>query len=138
MRTSSPFYRRPSAFLTFFLLCIQHLKLIDSKDPQKNKSDKCAGREKECKSSELNNNKNDNQCSLYMAPSSIPGAGFGIYTTKTIKSNQPIQNYPSAPSIPVVDDFAHYGNKDPVVAHENYYWQSDGYGNFEGDEVEVE
>lgn len=69
-----------------------------------------------------------------MAPSSIPGAGFGVFTTKKIRSGAAIVNYPAAPSIPVVDDYFHH-KKDPVNAHENYYWNSDGYTGFEGNEV---
>jgi len=69
-----------------------------------------------------------------MAPSSIPQAGFGVFTVKKIKAGAPLVNYPAAPSIAVVDDYFHYG-EDPVCAHENYYWSSDGYTIFEGDEV---
>ena len=108
------------------------ITLTESIDGNTQKDDRTCTNEQDCASKIQNND--DNKCAIFMAPSSIPQAGFGVYTVKKIKARTPLVNYPAAPSIAVVDDYFHYG-EDPVCAHENYYWSSDGYTSFEGDEV---
>ena len=74
------------------------------------------------------------QCSLYLATSSIPDSGFGIYTTRDIKAGHMIKHYADAPSIVVVDPDLQ-GGDDLITAHENYFWDSEGYSGFEADAV---
>lgn len=78
---------------------------------------------------------NSKQCSLYLATSSIPNSGFGVYTTRDIKIGTSI-NKSSAygPSIVVVDPDIQ-GGDDLIMAHENYFLDGEGYSGFEADDV---
>ena len=75
----------------------------------------------------------DQECSIYLAESSIPNAGFGIYTTKFI----PKGSYTGAPALSIVttDMYYHYGESDPNWAQTNYNWEGNGYSTFEGIET---
>jgi len=76
------------------------------------------------------------ECSLYLAPSSIPNAGFGVFTTKAIPARSPVQPYPDAPSIPVLDPDTHCERSLSKKhlrhwAHIEYFWSGDGHIGFE-------
>lgn len=73
------------------------------------------------------------QCGIYLAPSSIPNAGFGIFTTRPIAKDEPIQPYPEAPSI-VVTDFETL-NQEEDWNHVSYIWSPMGVAAFEADVV---
>ena len=76
------------------------------------------------------------ECSLYMAPSSIPNSGFGVYTTRTIKKDEPVTPYVDAPSIISIDITAHTGNREgDFWTHVDYLWSGVGLGEFEASEV---
>lgn len=72
----------------------------------------------------------DQECSIYLAESSIPNAGFGIFTTKYL----PKGSYTGAPALSIVttDMYYHYGERDPDWAQANYNWEGNGYSTFEG------
>ena len=80
-------------------------------------------------------NANEFQCGIYLATSSIPNAGFGIYTTRSIAQNDLIQQYPETPSLVVVDFYEPYGNDEEDWNHVDYIWAPSGVASFEGDEV---
>ena len=87
-----------------------------------------------------NNNNNEDQtpfkCNLYMAPSSIPNAGFGVYTTRDIKAHEPITPYADTPSVIIADMEVHSGNDiGDYWSHVEYYWSGAGLGEFESDSV---
>ena len=103
------------------------------------------------------------QCRIYLAQSSIPNAGFGIYTTQTIPPNQYIytsstttstsfnkttitttnnnnNNYKhimeDTPSIPVTDFYEPNGNDEKDWNQVDYIWEPMGRSiAFESDEV---
>ena len=77
----------------------------------------------------------DFQCGIYLATSSIPNSGFGIYTTRSIKRNDFVQPYSEAPSIAVTDFYATHGNTEEDWGHSQYYWDASGRAAYEGDEV---
>ena len=65
-------------------------------------------------------------CQYYLAPSSIPNAGFGVYTTQSIPANTPLQHQPDSPTIVVTDITLH--NKAEIKwLHSHYFWAGDGY-----------
>lgn len=80
-------------------------------------------------------NANDFQCGIYLATSSILNAGFGVYTTRSIAQHDLIQQYPEAPSLPVVDFYEPFGNDEKDWNHVDYAWEPTGVVSFEGDEV---
>lgn len=59
-------------------------------------------------------------CKFYLAESSIPNAGFGVYTVENMKKNEYLTEVPDAPSIVVVDELWH--SPDIVSNHCDYYW----------------
>lgn len=81
------------------------------------------------------------QCSLFLAQSSIPNAGFGVFTTKAIPAGYPVQPYPDAPSIPVLDPDAHCERSLSQRslrnwAQDEYFWLGDGHIAFEAQQSE--
>lgn len=78
------------------------------------------------------------ECSLYLAPSSIPNAGLGLYTTRHIASGQPILSYdtPDAPSILVTNSLEHNGGVEVTWSHVDYFWSASGLNEFESNHVE--
>jgi hypothetical protein len=75
------------------------------------------------------------KCGIYLAESSIPNSGFGIYTTRSIKSNQNIQSYPDAPSIVVTDFYEPSKNEEGDWNHVDYIWEGMGKSFYEADEI---
>ena len=80
---------------------------------------------------EHDDNNNDNTCGLYMAESSIPNSGWGMYTAKHISKNAPI--YPLDVVIQVADyarhqkyrsHYLYQAEKLPLWLMEEYYWNS--------------
>jgi len=71
---------------------------------------------------------NDNECSLYLAQSSIPGAGFGLFTTRDVQNGEGILPYSDAPTIPICDvkDVEHTD-----WVHHSYVWQGMALAKFE-------
>ena len=76
-------------------------------------------------------------CTYYLAPSSIPNAGFGVYTTKAIKEKTPLLKTPDGPSIMITDGDTHYNNGERNWSLENYFWGGEGDAEFEADDVEM-
>lgn len=75
------------------------------------------------------------QCSIYMAPSSIPNAGFGLYTVRDIKAWETLLPMTDAPSIPVCDEYE-TGDLDPTHwNHVDYLWGGTGLAEFECEKV---
>lgn len=64
--------------------------------------------------------KYQSECKFYLAESSIPNAGFGVYTVESIKENEYLTEFPDAPSIVVVDEYWH--SPEVVSNHWDYYW----------------
>mmetsp|Transcript_9120 Transcript_9120/g.10562 ORF Transcript_9120/g.10562 Transcript_9120/m.10562 type:complete len:653 (-) Transcript_9120:97-2055(-) len=75
-------------------------------------------------------------CKYYLAPSSIPNAGYGIYSAVDIPNGEPL-TYPTgdAPAIVVHDAELHYG-KGRNWNLVDYFWTGEGSGEFEADTVE--
>jgi len=73
---------------------------------------------------------NDNECSLYMAQSSIPGAGFGLFTTREVPEGEGILPYADAPNI-VVCDYEFFDIEHTDWLHHAYFWGSSGLLEFE-------
>ncbi len=73
------------------------------------------------------------ECGIYLAASSIPNAGFGIYTTRFIAEDDRVQPYPEAPSI-IVNDFE-TENEEQDWNHVDYVWEPDGMSAYEANEV---
>mmetsp|Transcript_11650 Transcript_11650/g.21788 ORF Transcript_11650/g.21788 Transcript_11650/m.21788 type:complete len:731 (-) Transcript_11650:289-2481(-) len=70
------------------------------------------------------------QCNIYLAPSSIPGAGFGIFTMRDIDEGEKILPYADAPSIPLCDDNAN-GVEETDWNHVDYLWSGQGLAEYE-------
>ena len=66
----------------------------------------------------------DGGCTLYVAESTIPNAGFGVYTTKAFKKDDVIIEADN-PAI-IIPDIHTYqpDEEDPDWQHRNYLWQS--------------
>lgn len=79
-----------------------------------------------------------NECTLYLAPSSIPNAGMGLYTTRHILAGQPVLSYdgPDAPSILVTNSVEHNGGMEISWSHVDYFWSASGLNEFESNHVE--
>jgi len=75
------------------------------------------------------------QCGIYLATSSIPNAGFGIYTTRAIPRFSKVQPYSESPSIVITDFYEPFGNTETDWGHSQYYWDGSGKAAYEGDEV---
>ncbi len=74
------------------------------------------------------------QCNLYMAPSSIPNSGYGVFTTRAIKTKESVLPYGDVPDIVVTDMDAHTGNiMGDYWTHVDYLWRGDGLAVFEGE-----
>lgn len=74
-------------------------------------------------------------CKFYLAPSSIPNAGFGVYTTEAIPKHDPLTESADAPAVLVFDGDVHYP-ENRIWSMENYFWSSEGIGQFESSSVE--
>jgi hypothetical protein len=68
-----------------------------------------------------NNAPSSDECTLVLAPSSIPNAGFGIFSTKVIMPGQSIV-VEDAPSIIVTDSIAHNNRSDINWSLIDYSW----------------
>jgi len=80
---------------------------------------------------------NDNNCSaekheclLYLAPSSISGAGFGIFTTRDVPEGEGILPYADAPTL-IISDTDYHGMTGEDWAHNSYVWDGGGFADFE-------
>ncbi len=77
------------------------------------------------------------ECSIYLAPSSIPNAGFGLFTTRSIASDKKLQEYSEAPSVVVTDFYEPAGNEEGDWNHVDYIWEPTGYSAFEAEEASM-
>lgn len=66
------------------------------------------------------------KCSLYLAPSSIKGAGFGIYTMRDISKDEKILPYSDAPAIVSCDDLL-INVDEKSWNHPDYFWVGQGW-----------
>jgi hypothetical protein len=73
-------------------------------------------------------------CGIYLAKSSIPNAGYGVFAGKDFSKDSFLTKPPESPALSVTDVFYHYG-EDPVWAHVNYFWSGDGYTARESEET---
>ena len=66
-------------------------------------------------------------CQYYLAPSSIPNAGFGVYTTQSIPTKTLLQKKKKydGVSIIVTDEKLHFEEADWF--HTDYFWKGDEY-----------
>jgi SET domain len=60
----------------------------------------------------------DGRCALYLAPSTIPGAGLGVFTAREKHRGDPIQSYGDV-CIPLIDVLRHSPEERPFA---EYYW----------------
>ena len=60
-------------------------------------------------------------CGLYLAPSTIPNAGLGVFTTRPLKRKSVVQPAGEV-NIPIVDQHWHMGNKEFFWPLKDYYW----------------
>jgi hypothetical protein len=74
------------------------------------------------------------RCNIYMAPSSIPGAGFGIFTVRDIAKGEKILPYADAPSIPLCDEYVN-GMEETDWNHVDYLWSGKGLAEYECESV---
>jgi len=70
------------------------------------------------------------RCNIYMAPSSIKGAGFGIYTMNDIAKGEKIIPYSEAPSINCCDEYSN-GMEETDWNHVDYLWSGKGLAEYE-------
>ena len=70
------------------------------------------------------------QCTLYMAPSSIPNAGYGVFTILDIAKGEKVKQYADAPYIPLCDAGAN-GLGEEHGNHNDYLWAGMGWSNYE-------
>ena len=79
------------------------------------------------------------RCGLYLAPSTIPNAGLGVFTTRALQDGITI---PMAGDlcIPVVDQHWHMGHEEIFWPLKDYYWMGSVMGmeqEVEGDDIEA-
>jgi len=73
----------------------------------------------------------DGGCTLYVAESTIPNAGFGVYTTKSFKKGDVIIEA-DTPAIIITDIHAYQPDEEePDWQHRNYLWTAYGQGEYE-------
>lgn len=73
----------------------------------------------------------ESTCSIYLAESTIPNAGFGIYTTRAIMKGDLILQA-DCPSIIIIDIHKYQPNREgPEWQHHNYLWKPSKQGSFE-------
>mmetsp|Transcript_18566 Transcript_18566/g.27848 ORF Transcript_18566/g.27848 Transcript_18566/m.27848 type:complete len:662 (+) Transcript_18566:125-2110(+) len=80
--------------------------------------------------------KSESTCKYYLAPSSIPNSGFGVYTTHPIKAHDPLTETSDAPSVMVFDGEAHAANKKRYWNMHDYFWGGEGSGEYDCSSVE--
>jgi hypothetical protein len=80
------------------------------------------------------------ECVYYLAPSSIPNAGFGTYTVKEIKEHNLLMKQADAPSIALSNYKEHNErnrkrnlDKIPLAVHHNYFTDGFDIASFEVD-----
>ena len=74
---------------------------------------------------------NEDSCSLYLAPSTIPNTGFGVFTTKAFKEGSIILS-PDAPGVIVIDLESNQPDRNsPNWGHYNYWWGTDEEADYE-------
>ena len=73
------------------------------------------------------------QCGIYMAASSIPNAGFGVYTTRSISEGETAQPSAESPLIPLYD----WDDDENVMGFRstmnNYIWGANDMASLEAD-----
>lgn len=69
---------------------------------------------------------NDEQCTLYLAPSTIPGANLGMFTAKAMN---PMDQFAGGDvAFPMIDIPQHLGEKPGFSHFEHYTWQAQALG----------
>ncbi len=124
--------QKSSLFLSLFLT----FRLSFSSDAQCSPADIVKGvcsAPKPKRPDETNDINDKYQCNIYMAKSSIPNAGYGVFAGRDFAENQYLGPVDS-PSISVTDLFYH-NQGDPPWAHVNYFWSGDGYTALEAEET---
>ena len=66
------------------------------------------------------------QCSLYLAPSSIPNAGFGVYTGRDLKEGEDVLSSVESPVIPICDEYENFMHEEDSN-FPDYSWVSRSY-----------
>ena len=73
----------------------------------------------------------NSKCTIYLAESTIPNAGFGVYTTEAVTKGDVIIKADST-SIIITDIDKHQPtNEEPEWQHANYLWTAYDQGSFE-------
>lgn len=70
------------------------------------------------------------RCNIFMAPSSIKGAGFGIYTMNDIAKGEKILPYSDSPSIALCDQYSN-GLEETDWNPVDYLWSGKGMAEYE-------
>ena len=132
--SSRSVHRRKSTNSSFEMMCVQFIfitTIILSSSLFKNAISmnlECHDNHQECPSvSENTNSKNvlggdnDNICSIYLSPSSVPGAGMGIFAVKDFLEGDVILHL-DGPNIPIIDPYHMPDAKKHWALFESYWW----------------
>lgn len=68
------------------------------------------------------NSKLETECKIFIAPSSIEGAGFGVFTTKPLKAGDIITTFDYGPAIPIIDIFKRPRHEEWTDLFRAYIW----------------
>ena len=71
--------------------------------------------------------RDDDQCRLYLAPSTIPNAGLGVFSTRPLQKGQFV-DAPTDLCIPIMDQAWHVGPDDFFWTLSEYVWNGDAMG----------
>ena len=128
----------PSSPLLLFVGVVAsfiHAKDINTQ-PQNNNYGECSSSDStESKEGTCTVKQQEPQCKYYLAQSSIPNAGFGVYTTQAIKKDEDLMESSDAPSVLVYDGDYHYPTN-RLWSMANYFWSGEGSAQFECTSVE--
>ncbi len=81
-------------------------------DNKPNKSDNCNN----------NHDQEEERCNIYLAPSSIHGAGIGVYVTRSFKKGEVILSSDYGNTIPIIDPYIHPHHRKWTKLFNNYIW----------------
>ena len=65
--------------------------------------------------------RDDNACSIYLFPSSVPGSGMGIFSIKDFRKGDVILSS-DGPTIPIIDPYFKPNSKSHWALFESYWW----------------
>ena len=71
--------------------------------------------------------RNSSDCNLYLAQSSVPHAGFGVFSARDISEGEYISPYADSPNIPLCD----FHSDDAIANIEDYLMAGNAWGSYE-------